>query len=61
MDEYDNWIQTGKEEINKFLWTHLPPNMTIAEAEAISIKIFDLIDGAWIDHDTGRCAALQSR
>lgn len=39
-----------KDDINKFLWTRLPEDTTLCEAEDIASNIFDLIGYKWEKH-----------
>lgn len=50
MDEFAYWERNGKDEINKFLWLHLPSDMTIGEAEGVAAKIHQLMNDAWAIH-----------
>lgn len=39
-----------KDDINKFLWTRLPEETTLCEAEDIASNIFDMIGYKWERH-----------
>jgi len=40
-----------KPELNSFLWTRLPPNMTLSEAETVACDITSLVSTAWERHE----------
>ena len=44
---YETWMAEGKIEINNLVWKFLPGNTTLDDADMISTKIYDMIDGWW--------------
>ena len=45
---HQNWLDNGKEEINKLLYQFLPGNTTLDEMESVATNIYDIIDNLWI-------------
>ncbi len=45
--EYEAGLDGLKERINQFLWTYLPGNVTLDEAETIAIKVYELMEREW--------------
>ena len=50
-EAYENWLKSGKDEINKLLYEFLPGNTTIDEMETVACSIHNTISGWW-EHKT---------
>ena len=49
LEESDKWHMDAnlKVEINNFLWTHLPPDLTLAQADKIACDLYVKIQDLW--------------
>lgn len=41
-----------KEDVNRFLWSKLPPSMTMGEADHVACQIHDMLMAAWGDEES---------
>lgn len=46
-DGYDYFLDHGKESINTLLWTFLPENITLGEADKLASNIYNTIHELW--------------
>jgi hypothetical protein len=44
---YKCFLDNGKEEINSLLWTYLPSNTTLKEADNLSMHVYEKICEFW--------------
>jgi len=47
-EQYNSLIEELKVDLNNFLYSKMPPSMTLIEFENLSIEIFKLINEEWI-------------
>lgn len=46
-EAYQYWLENGKVDINKLLWTLLPGNVTLDEADKLAVEIYYMINERW--------------